>query len=160
MFAEVRRPLVVGLVAGGVLAGCTSPEVAPDIVLITADALRADHLSINGYPRETSPNIDRFAREAWHFTEAVTVIPKTGPAFTTMFTGHQTDTHRVRTNLWRMPPALPVLAERLGAEGYRTAAFVSNPSVGASMGFARGFDTFKELFAGDGVSAVNAAFTW
>ena len=54
MFAEVRRPLVVGLVAGGVLAGCTSPELAPDIVLITADALRADHLSINGYPRERS----------------------------------------------------------------------------------------------------------
>ncbi len=158
MFAEVHRPLAIGLMAGVVLAGCTSPEVAPDIVLITADALRADHLSINGYPRETSPSIDRFAHEAWHFTQAVTVIPKTGPAFTTMFTGHQTDTHKVRTNTWRMPRALPVLAERLKAEGYRTAAFVSNPSVRASMGFARGFDTFEELFEGDGVSAVNAAF--
>jgi arylsulfatase len=127
-------------------------------VLITADALRADHLSVNGYPRETSPNIDRFAGGAWHFSQAVSVIPKTGPSLTTLFTGHHPETHRGRTNFAGVPPGLPLLAERLKGEGYRTAAFVSNPSVRGSVGFARGFDTFQELLEGDGVEAVNAAF--
>src|SRR5262245_43925842 len=57
----------------------------PDIILVTADALRADHLSVNGYPRATSPSIDAFARSAWHFADALTVIPKTGPSFATLF---------------------------------------------------------------------------
>ncbi len=60
-------------------AGCGSEPVRPHIVLITADALRADHLSINGYEAATSPNIDAFARTSWHFMDAITVIPKFHP---------------------------------------------------------------------------------
>lgn len=147
------------LLAGAlVAAACVRELPPPDVVLVTADTLRADHLSINGYPRATSPNIDRFAREAWHFTQAITVIPKTGPAFISLFTGQHPRRHGVRSNASRVPDAFPMLAERLRTEGYRTAAFVSNPAVRGARGFSRGFETFEERFEGDGVSAVNAAF--
>jgi hypothetical protein len=159
MRGNLHLVAVGGLVAAAVVsAACVREMAAPDVVLITADTLRADHLSINGYPRQTSPGIDRFAREAWHFTQAISVIPKTGPAFTSLFTGHHPRRHGVRTNLSLVPETWPMLAERLRAEGYRTAAFVSNPAVRAAMGYSRGFDTFEQRFEGDGVSAVNAAF--
>lgn len=147
--------LVVGATA---LAGCASEPQPPDVILITADALRADHLSVNGYPRRTSPSIDRFADRAWHFTDAVTVIPKTAPAFTSLFTGLSPLRHGVRSNTVPVPASLSLLAERLRAGGYRTAAFVSNPAVRKEMGFNRGFETFEELFGDDGVTRVNEAF--
>jgi arylsulfatase len=145
------------------LATSFAPAAAapPDIILVTADALRADHLSINGYPRATSPTIDAFARSAWHFTEALSVIPKTGPSFATLFTGQPPSVHGVGSNRRRIPEALAVLAERLRAAGYRTAAFVGNPVLDPAKGFARGFDVYRLLSGGDGVTEVNQAFfTW
>jgi arylsulfatase len=130
----------------------------PDIILVTADALRADHLSINGYPRATSPTMDGFARSAWHFTEALSVIPKTGPSFATLFTGQPPSVHGVGSNRRRIPEALPVLAERLRTAGYRTAAFVGNPVLDPTKGFARGFDVYRLPSGGDGVTEVNQAF--
>ncbi|MGH0032426.1 MAG: sulfatase [Myxococcota bacterium] len=140
-----------------VASACAPPE-RPHIVLFTADTLRADHLSLFGYPRATSPRIDAFAADAWNFTQAVTVIPKTGPSFATMFTGRHPQEHGVRSNFAPVPEALPVLAERLRDAGYRTAAFVSNPALRESRGFARGFDTFRRLPEQDGVARVSRAF--
>jgi len=130
----------------------------PNIVLVTADALRADHLSITGYARATSPAIDAFARSAWLFTDALTVIPKTGPSFATLFTGRDPSVHGVRANQHGIPEASALLAERLRAAGYRTAAFVGNPVLDPSKGFARGFDTYQLLLDGDAVTEVNRAF--
>jgi arylsulfatase len=124
--------------------------------LITADALRADHLSINGYPRRTSPNIDAFAEGSWHFTQAMTVIPKTGPSFATLFTGRHPREHGVRSNFTVVPVGLPMLAERLRALGYRTAAFVSGPVLRKRVGFERGFDLYRTHL--EGVERVNGAF--
>jgi arylsulfatase len=135
-------------------------DARPHIILITSDALRPDHLSVHGYARATSPEIDDFAGQVWHFTDAVTVIPKTGPAFTTMFTGLHPQEHSVRSNFVAIPETLPVLAERLRGLGYRTAAFVSNPVLRPAKGYARGFDHY-ELFNGrrdEGVRSVNEAF--
>jgi arylsulfatase len=148
------------------LAACGAggtEDARPHIILITSDALRADHLSAHGYARATSPAIDEFAAKAWHFTDAVTVIPKTGPAFTTMFTGRHPQEHGVRSNFEAIPESLPVLPERLQALGYRTAAFLGNPVLRPTKGYARGFDHYK-LFngrRGEGVRSVNEAFlTW
>jgi arylsulfatase A-like enzyme len=136
------------------LAGCGG-ATAPHIVLVTADALRADHLSLHGYPRDTSPRIDAFAREATAFSQAISVIPKTAPSFATIFTGRHPEEHGVRSNLAALPDELPVLAELLREAGYRTAAFVSNPALAAAKGFSRGFDVYRELPAEGGVAAVN-----
>lgn len=151
-----------GLVVAAALAfaACGGRGPTPHIILITSDTLRADHLSVNGYPRATSPALDDFARTAWHFTDAATVIPKTGPAFATLFTGRHPEEHGVRSNFGSIPAGMPVLAERLRSLGYRTAAFVGNPVLRDSMGFARGFEHY-EIFDGehaDAVRAVNVAF--
>ncbi len=135
-------------------------RTAPHIFLVTSDALRFDHLSINGYGRATSPHIDRFCGESWHFTNAVTVVPKTGPSFATLFSGRHPEEHGVRSNFDGVPEALPLLAERLRSLGYATAAFVGNPVLRAATGFTRGFDHYV-IFDGkhqDGVRSVNEAF--
>lgn len=81
------------------------PDIAPHIVLITADALRADHLSLTGYPRSTSPEIDAFAENAWVFDQALYVIPKTAPSFATLFSGRHPREHGVRSNFAKVPEA-------------------------------------------------------
>ncbi|MGH7899835.1 MAG: sulfatase, partial [Candidatus Binatia bacterium] len=141
-----------------VLVGCRTSGISPPphILLISADALRADHLSLEGYPRRTSPHLDAFARSAWHFTQAVSVLPKTGPAMTTIFSGLYPNTHKVEANRYAIPDDVPLLAEMLHAHGYRTAAFVSNPVLSAEKGYGRGFDVFESI---DGVSSANRAFT-
>jgi arylsulfatase A-like enzyme len=142
-------------------AGCEPRVERPHILLITADALRADHLSLNGYPRATSPALDRFARDATHFDQAISVIPKTGPSFATLFTGRYPDQHGVQYNQASLPHGIPVLAERFKSLGYRTAAFISNPVLRASKGYARGFDVYRELPSEGGVREVNRAyFEW
>ena len=134
------------------------PATRPHIILVTADALRPDHLSMNGYPRETSPVIDAFARRAWNFTEAITVIPKTCPSFATLFTGLPPAEHGVRHNRTPLPDKAPLLAEILAANGYRTAAFVSNPVLHRRAGFNRGFDVYEIFRDGEGPEEVNRVF--
>ena len=157
-----RRSIVMAACA--VLAACGAAEEPrldqPHILLVTSDTLRADHLSIFGYPRATSPSLDEFATRSWHFTDAVTVIPKTGPSFVTTFTGWHSVQHGVRSNFEAIPDGLPVLAEWLKSGGYATAAFVGNPVLREGIGFAKGFDVYR-LFDGkrdEGVRLVNEAF--
>jgi arylsulfatase A-like enzyme len=138
--------------------GCAEAP-PPHLVLFTADTLRPDHLSLNGYARETSPRIDAFARQAWHFAGAFSVIPKTAPSFATMFTGRHPRQHGVRWNFGRIPEGLPLLAERLREAGYRTAAFVGNPALRESRGFARGFDTWAPV-PGGVAPLLDAFFLW
>ena len=148
------------LIAVSAALGC---DGAPDrgaatarshIFLVTADALRADHLSLNGYPRQTSPRIDAFADTAWQFPDAVTPIPKTGPAFTTVLSGMHPRQHGVDANRFAIPDDVPLLPERLAEAGYRTAAFVSNPVLRPSRGYRRGFEHFVLFGEGDGVTLV------
>jgi arylsulfatase A-like enzyme len=132
----------------------------PHVVLVSADALRADHLSGAGYARATSPNLDRFAAGAWNFTDAVTVLPKTGPSFATIFSGLHPEQHGVTANRYRIPDGVPLLAERLGRRGYQTAAFVTNPELTAARGYARGFDAYALLDDDGGVEPVRAVERW
>jgi arylsulfatase len=154
----VRFPLPALLGLSLLALACTRAERAPHIVLITADSLRADHLSGFGYPRATSPTLDAFAEIAWSFRQAVTVIPKTAPSFATMFTGRHPREHGVGHNFARIPASAPVLAEALQAAGYRTAAFVSNPALRRASGFARGFDIYEEVERELGVANVLRAY--
>ncbi|MFQ5352093.1 MAG: sulfatase [Candidatus Binatia bacterium] len=137
---------VIALAAMCLALSCHDPSPArqpPHIILITADTLRADHLGAYGYERPTSPNIDRLATQSTLFSNAVTVIPKTGPSFTTMFSGRYPAEHRVGSNTVGIPANLPLLAEKLAESGYRTAGFVSNPVVRSATGYGRGFVTYQ-----------------
>lgn len=149
----------LGLVASlVVLASCGQEPPAPHLLLFTADTLRADHTHFGGYPRETTPELDQLAAEGTVFSQAVTLVPKTGPSFATHFTGRRPEGHGVTSNRYALPTELPLLAETLGEAGYTTAAFVSNPILAPRKGFDRGFDRYDEFGKLDGLEPQWRAF--
>lgn len=141
------RPWLALLLPLLALSACSRspfPE-RPNILLITVDTLRADHLSAYGYPRRTSPVIDGLAREGVLFENASVQWPKTGPSFASMFTAtYPKDNGIVRKVGIPMPQRFRMLAENLKEQGYETHAVVSNGAVGSEFGFGQGFDTYLE----------------
>lgn len=121
------------------------PAAPPNVLLLVVDTLRADHLPTYGYPRDTAPAVDALlARRGVVFDAAVAQAPWTIPSVASYLTGVQPGElrHRGDGAFQAVPADLPTLAERLRDHGYRTAAFIANPTVHAGIGFARGFDRF------------------
>ncbi|MCH7812728.1 MAG: sulfatase [Planctomycetes bacterium] len=127
------------------------PRPKPNVILITVDTLRADHLSCYGHHRPTSPNIDRFAAGATRFTRAMATSPWTIPTHGSLLTGklpfeHGAHTVKVRepvNNVRTLPLENVTLAEVLAGEGYRTGAFVANDGyLSAGSQFDQGFGTY------------------
>jgi arylsulfatase A-like enzyme len=136
---------------GLVLVGCGTPETrrraASNILLVTVDTLRADHLSAWGYGRQTSPTIDRLAQDGVRFEQAWAQWPKTGPSFASLFTStYPKDNGIVRRIGTPLPPGFLMLAESLKRRGYGTHAVVSNGAVGKEFYFDQGFDTYVETW--------------
>ena len=145
----------------------------PNLVLITIDSLRSDHLGVYGYPRPTSPQIDAFAREAVVVSDAITQAPYTKAAVASLLTGlfptaHKTYTTSVPLRLLQpsgsvgsatvqqtdvLSADLPTLPASLQAAGYHTIAFSANPYLIPDFGFAHGFDTFTYVKGEDAVYA-------
>ncbi len=99
----------------------------PNVVFITIDTLRADHLSSYGYHLRTSPVIDQLAAEGVRFTNANTVVPRTGPSHISMFTSRYPQEHGARLNGFAVPQDakwlfVPQILQRFG---YTNAGFVS-----------------------------------
>ncbi len=117
---------------------------APNVVLITVDTLRADHLKSYGYHLDTSPNIDRFAERGVRFTDCTVQWPKTWPSIATLFTGLYPKDHGVRIDNHNLAVDMPVLSELFKQNGYVTCGITTNFNVGKRFGFARGFDHFVE----------------
>lgn len=117
----------------------------PDIILVSIDTLRADHLSGYGYGRETSPFLDRLAAEGTRFARSRSASPWTLPAHTTMLTGQLPHTHRVVDDNLSLSASVPVLPELLQQSGYNTGGFVSTMYVSRKFGFDRGFDAFDDF---------------
>ncbi len=113
------------LFAGG-LGGCGRPVPGQNIILITIDTLRSDHLGCYGYPLDTTPAIDRLANESVLFRNAITPRPKTAPSLASILTGLYPHTHGVRINWVPLPEEFSTLPELLRKKGYRTAAVVGN----------------------------------
>ena len=167
--ALARCGIIAVVAACTLLAACrdrhtTTPH---DVVLIVIDTLRADHLSVYGYGRDTSPNLARFARDAVTYENAISPATWTTPAHASLFTGRWPSYHgaeRVagdRLLATPVDPGVPMLAELLRTHGLHTAAFVGNAVyVAREFGFDRGFDEFfdREL---SGTSRLRKAFcTW
>ncbi len=117
---------------------------APLVVVYLVDALRANHLSLYGYARDTTPELTRFAQDAVVFDQAIAAAPWTKPSVASLFTSLLPREHGCV--LFRIPldRALVTLAERLRERGYGTGAVVANPHVGArDMHFDQGFDHFE-----------------
>lgn len=141
--------VVVGLVLSACgrsqLPGGPEPALRPNLLLISIDTLRADHLGCYGAKRPTSPRLDRFASSAVRFEHAYAPAPWTLPSHAALLTGVHPYRLGMRDNTARLPSDVPTLAERLAEAGYQTAAIVdSRPGgyVGAARGFDRGFDEY------------------
>jgi len=120
-------------------------EWHPNIVLLSIDSLRPDHLSCYGYPQPTSPHIDAVAREGYLFTNAVSTTTWTLPAHISMLTGLYPDVHGVVGENQQLNPKAPICTEFLQAQGYHSAGFVSGPYLSSEYGFARGFDLYDDF---------------
>ncbi len=131
-------------------------EVSKDdfnIVLITIDALRADHLSCYGYNRNTSPNIDKIAEKGIIFKNATATSSWTAPSMASLFTSVYPINHGVLHGMSYkkdktihkqevFSDELTTLAELLKEYGYTTIGLASNLHLSEKFGFARGFDFF------------------
>lgn len=136
--------IAASVVAAG-LASCTRHVERPNVLLITIDTLRADRLSSSGYPRATTPSLDRLAAEGLRFTHAETPRAKTTPAIASLMTGLYPHDHGARDLLMPLDGRLPLLSERLRDAGWRTGAIVGNyVLLDRHSGLARGFDRWTE----------------
>lgn len=154
------------------LANCQTTDETPaaanrlsapgaNVVLITIDTLRADHLSADpiGAPeawRVETPHMDALAAEGVLFANAATTVPFTLPAHSSIMTGHYPPSHGVRENVgYSLDERLPTLAEELKAAGYTTAAFVSAFVLDSRWGIGRGFDVYFDQFQVANTNQIN-----
>ena len=118
-----------------------------NIVIVTADTLRADRLPSYGYARIKTPHLDRMAAEGTVFEQAQTVIPLTLPAHSSMFTGTYPMYHGVRDNGgYYLGEDRQTLAETLRDQGYATGAFIAAFVLDGRWGLDQGFDRYFDDF--------------
>jgi predicted AlkP superfamily pyrophosphatase or phosphodiesterase len=121
---------------------CQQEQSKPNILLITIDTLRRDHLGIYGYPRQTSPFIDSLARQGLVCKQAVTPIPITSGSHATILTSLHPITHGLLTNGFNLNPKIQTLAEVLKKNDYYTIGTTSVSLLDEARGFNQGFDSF------------------
>lgn len=119
-----------------------------NFLLITVDALPANHMGIYGYTKNTTPNMDKFAEESVLFTRAYTIFPETVPSLFTLFTGGEDvlQEEMITRGLIKKDNRRDIvtLPEILKKNNFLTAAFVMNPVVGSNnLFFRRGFEQFN-----------------
>lgn len=116
------------------------PASETPVVLVVLDTVRADHLSLYGYARDTDPQLRRFAEGATVFREAIMPGDFTLPSHASMFTGQHVSRHRAHTKSGVLPDEARTLAEILGGSGLATAAVLANCGwLAESHGMAQGF---------------------
>ncbi len=155
------------------MIGCGKGDSAPKpcVFLITVDTLRQDNLSCYGYSRETSPNIDRLAKDSIRFTETACTRTSTSPSLASTMTGLYPFKHGVATNFTPLHDSLTTLPEMLKQEGYSTSAFISNYVLIRDLShMEQGFDHYDDfvnhrepnraIYERKGEDTVNAALSW
>ncbi len=141
----------------------------PLVVIYLVDTLRADHTGPYGYGRDTTPELDAFAKDAVVFEQAVAHASWTKPSVASILTSLLPGQHRAVQLRDPLDPAHVTLAQMLQAKGYATGAAIANSVIyGAESSFERGFDYFaglhgegdrpSKLVGAEGV--VDAALSW
>jgi arylsulfatase A-like enzyme len=130
---------------GGNLEGDAPPRPeaapsAPNVLLIVLDAVRPDHLGCYGYPRATSPHLDRLAGESTVFLRAFAASSYTMESAPALFTSTYPSFHGVHSFSDRLSGDIPLLPQVFQQQGYRTAVFSTIRNVSRVAGFGRGLD--------------------
>jgi arylsulfatase A-like enzyme len=174
---KMNRRLVLACIAASIALGCSRGGGAAgprNVILVTIDTLRADHLSCYGYPRATSDaahaeergsvpgfTIDEIAAQGLRFESAYSPRGMTFPAMATLFTGRPPIETCALENGNVLPAGTSTLAARMRAKGYKTAAFTSNKLLVPGSGIEQGFDAFFTDGSSDkDARAVDAACAW
>lgn len=167
---ETRRTAVAGI-AGAVFlatvasggAGCSGGPTGSgsnasrpkNVLLLVGDTLRSNRLSCYGYPRPTSPNIDRLASRGTLYRRNYSQACWTLPSMVSMMTGVS-----IVDEIKALPPDAPVLGEFLREAGFETAGFVANGVLGQASGFGRGYDVYVDANGADAVTLAGHFTQW
>lgn len=148
--ADVGELVVVAFLFACTGAGSSLPAgdpARPDVILVSIDSLRPDHLGSYGNTRDPSPSpfLDELALKGQRFTEARTVSPWTLPSHVSMLSGRGPLDHGVVEDDRHIPADLPLIQEAMQASGFATGGFVSTIYVSDTYGFQRGFDRFDDF---------------
>ena len=124
-----------------------APQDAQDVVLVTIDTLRPDHLGVYGAKGASTPVLDTLAAEGVRFEEAFASAPLTLPSHASMLTGNYPPRHGVRHNgVFRLRGESVTLAERFQAAGWKTGAVVGAFVLSRQFGLDQGFDSYDDAF--------------
>ncbi len=141
--AGTMSVLLVGVVGAFWLRRTVGPP--PNVLLVTIDTLRGDHLGCYGYKGADTPVLDALAARGTRFAVAVAHVPLTTPSHASILTGLTPPRHGLRDNGgFALPEGIPTLATLLHDAGYRTAAFVSGFPLDRRFGLGRGFETYDD----------------
>ncbi len=138
------------LLACSLLIGCTADTPPPNVLLVTIDTTRADHLSCYGYDKLTSPHLDRLAARGLRFDRAISQAAVTPVSHASILTGLNPYSHGLRVlhgmHENQLGEEQTTLAEVLRADGWSTAAFVSAFPVSERFGMQQGYEVFDANF--------------
>ncbi|MEO8587229.1 MAG: sulfatase [Acidobacteriota bacterium] len=155
-FAGASGVVMIATLAAVCLVGPDAPREAvtaagaagargPNVLLVTLDTVRADHLSLYGYPRDTTPRLRHFAESATIYARAIAPSNMTLATHASLFTGRAASEHRAHYDAGRpagrpLGVALPTLAEIFVKRGYDVSSVVGNYGfLGTGFGLDRGF---------------------
>jgi arylsulfatase A-like enzyme len=141
------------------IVGCDQRVDQKNVILISLDTLRADHLGCYGYEQQTSPNIDRLSQKGIRFSNAIAQSSWTLPSHMSFFTSRYPSFHKVMTTEHTLNPDIPTMAEIFKNNGYTTAAFTEGGNMFRIYGFGKGFDIYEEKSRNIDLSFAQA-FRW
>jgi arylsulfatase A-like enzyme len=122
----------------------SSDSVPRNLVLISLDTTRADHLPTYGYERQTAPRIDTLAKRSTVFTQAISQETNTNPSHSSMFTGLYPHVHGSLSNSHSLAEERVTLAEILSAAGFRCGGFVSAMPLAKIFNLQQGFEVWDD----------------
>jgi arylsulfatase A-like enzyme len=139
----------------------TGHESPPNVILLVVDTLRQEHLGAYGYPRDTTPNLDRLIAEGVRFENAISPSSWSAPAHISMVTGERPYNHRVFGWGDSIRPEVTPLAASMKAEGYRTGLFASHKALAELIGrIKEGYDRAFVLDKSQDVRVIQEAREW
>jgi arylsulfatase A-like enzyme len=141
---RVVTTLLLVLLVAATSSSCGPEPPPPNVVLISLDTLRADHVGTYGYPKATTPNLDRLAATGIVFLNNYAQAPNTAPSHTSILASLYPSVASIWDHGGVLDPNVPMLAETFKDAGFSTAAFVQLPSAT----YERGFDVYTGLSHG------------
>ncbi len=141
---KLIAPLLLAVTVCLTVSCCSRRADQPNVILVSIDTLRADHLHCYGYGKETSPFLDSLARQGVLFENAIVQANWTLPSHVSMLTSLYPGVHQVQQKTEKMGKPLKTMAEILKGAGYNTAGFVDGGVLSSNFGFSQGFELFDD----------------